>query len=120
LFREPADRNRRSGLVHLHLPDYREQSTNPLDIVGLILFGSGIALLSYVLEIFGDHSLDLGEILGLLALLLTLITGYARAVSQPPSLHECVDSDSVCCPHRSVLCRLNLRAVPERLDDGRT
>ena len=64
-------------LVHLHLPDYREQNTNPLDIVGLILFGSGIALLSYVLEIFGDHSLDLGEILGLLALSLTLITGYA-------------------------------------------
>jgi EmrB/QacA subfamily drug resistance transporter len=64
-------------LVHLHLPDYREQSTKPLDIVGLILFGSGIALLSYVLEIFGDHSLGLGEILGLLALSLTLITGYA-------------------------------------------
>jgi EmrB/QacA subfamily drug resistance transporter len=64
-------------LVHLHLPDYREQSTKPLDIVGLILFGSGIALLSYVLEIFGDHSLGLGEILGLLALSLTLMTGYA-------------------------------------------
>jgi hypothetical protein len=27
-------------LVHLHLPDYREQNTHPLDIVGLILFGS--------------------------------------------------------------------------------
>ena len=30
--------------------------TDPLDIVGLILFGSGIALLSYVLEIFGEHA----------------------------------------------------------------
>ena len=40
-------------LVYLHLPDYREQDTEPLDIVGLILFGSGVALLSYVLEIFG-------------------------------------------------------------------
>src|SRR6202790_1638513 len=39
-------------LVYLHLADYREEKTNPLDIVGLILFGSGIALLSYVLEIF--------------------------------------------------------------------
>jgi MFS family permease len=38
-------------LVYLHLPDYREQNTHPLDIVGLILFGSGVALLSYVLEI---------------------------------------------------------------------
>ena len=51
-------------MVYLHLPDYREEKTNPLDIVGLILFGSGIALLSYVLEIFGDHTLSTREILG--------------------------------------------------------
>src|SRR5271170_4337677 len=63
-------------LVYLHLPDYREQNTKPLDIVGLILFGSGLALLSYVLEIFGDHTLSRGEILGLLAVSLTLIAGY--------------------------------------------
>ena len=63
-------------LVYLHLPDYREKNTKPLDIVGLILFGSGITLLSYVLEIFGDHTLSLGEIMGLLALSLTLIFGY--------------------------------------------
>jgi EmrB/QacA subfamily drug resistance transporter len=52
-------------LVYTHLPDYREPSVKPLDIEGLILFGSGIALLSYVLEIFGDHTLGTGEILGL-------------------------------------------------------
>jgi EmrB/QacA subfamily drug resistance transporter len=63
-------------LVYRHLPDYREQTTHPLDIVGLILFGSGVALLSYVLEIFGENSLGLGEILGLLALSLMLIAGY--------------------------------------------
>jgi EmrB/QacA subfamily drug resistance transporter len=63
-------------LVYLHLPDYRKQNTKPLDIVGLMLFGSGVALLSYVLEIFGDHTLSLGEILGLLAISLTLIAGY--------------------------------------------
>jgi EmrB/QacA subfamily drug resistance transporter len=63
-------------LVYLHLPDYRETNTPPLDIVGLILFGSGIALLSYDLEIFGDHTLSLGEIMGLLAISLTLIAGY--------------------------------------------
>jgi EmrB/QacA subfamily drug resistance transporter len=63
-------------LVYLHLPDYREQSTAPLDIVGLILFGSGVALLSYVLEIFGENSLGLDEILGMLAVSLTLIAGY--------------------------------------------
>ena len=63
-------------LVYLRLPDYREPSTNPLDIVGLILFGSGVALLSYVLEIFGEHSLRLSEVVGLLALSLVLIAGY--------------------------------------------
>ena len=55
-------------MVYLHLPDYREERTPPLDIVGLILFGSGVALLSYVLEIFGEHTLSVGEILGLLAI----------------------------------------------------
>jgi len=63
-------------LVYLHLPDYREPNTKPLDILGLILFGSGVALLSYVLEIFGDHTLSLREILGLLAISLSLIAGY--------------------------------------------
>jgi EmrB/QacA subfamily drug resistance transporter len=62
-------------LVYLHLPDYREKS-NPLDLVGLVLFGSGIALLSYVLEVFGEHSLSLGEILGLLAISIALLAGY--------------------------------------------
>src|SRR6202451_528994 len=62
-------------LVYLHLPDYREE-THPLDTVGLILFGSGIALLSYVLEVFGEHTLGVGEISGLLVLSLTLLAGY--------------------------------------------
>src|SRR6202161_4413578 len=54
-------------LVYLHLPDYREE-THPLDTVGLILFGSGIALLSYVLEVFGEHALGVPEIAGLFVL----------------------------------------------------
>ena len=64
-------------LVWRFLPDYREAKTHPLDIVGLILFGSGIALLSYVLEVFGDHSLTDLEILGLLGLSALLLVGYA-------------------------------------------
>ena len=63
-------------LVFLHLPDYREASVKPLDVVGLILFGSGIALLSYVLEIFGEHMLSAGEVLGLLGISIALIVGY--------------------------------------------
>jgi EmrB/QacA subfamily drug resistance transporter len=68
-------------MVYLHLPDYREK-THPLDIVGLILFGSGIALLSYVLEIFGEHTLSTTEILGLLAVSLSLIGGYLFHASE--------------------------------------
>jgi EmrB/QacA subfamily drug resistance transporter len=63
-------------LVWRFLPDYREDKTNPLDIVGLVLFGSGIALLSYVLEVFGEHRLSDFEILGLLAISMLLLTGY--------------------------------------------
>jgi MFS family permease len=63
-------------LVYLHLPDYREENTPPLDKVGLILFGSGIALLSYVLEVFGEHTLSVREISGLLVVSLTLLAGY--------------------------------------------
>jgi EmrB/QacA subfamily drug resistance transporter len=62
-------------MVYLHLPDYHEP-TNPLDFAGLILFGSGIALLSYVLEVFGEHTLNAREILGLLALSIILLAGY--------------------------------------------
>ncbi len=63
-------------LVYLHLPDYREKRTHPLDLIGLILFGSGIALLSYVLEVFGEHTLSTTEIVGLLAISCALLAGY--------------------------------------------
>lgn len=62
-------------LVYLHLPNYVEE-THPLDAVGLILFGSGIALLSYVLEVFGEHTLSGREITGMLALSAALLLGY--------------------------------------------
>src|SRR5579871_518297 len=70
-------------LVYLHLPDYREKS-DPLDLVGLILFGSGIALLSYVLEVFGEHTLTVGGILGLLALSILLLAGYGLHAMKTP------------------------------------
>jgi EmrB/QacA subfamily drug resistance transporter len=65
-------------LVYRHLPDYRAARAEPLDTVGLVLFGGGVALLSYVLEIFGDHSLGGYEVLGLLALAATLLFAYGR------------------------------------------
>jgi EmrB/QacA subfamily drug resistance transporter len=62
-------------LVYFHLPDYREH-TDPLDVAGLILFGSGVALLSYVLEVFGEHTLSAREILAALAVSILLLAGY--------------------------------------------
>jgi MFS family permease len=70
-------------LVYLYLPDYREKS-NPLDMVGLILFGSGIALLSYVLEVFGEHTLSVREILGLLTISILLLAAYGLHASKTP------------------------------------
>jgi MFS family permease len=63
-------------MVYLHLPDFREEVSHPLDVVGLILFGSGIALLSYVLEVFGEHTLSVREVAGMLVMSLALLSGY--------------------------------------------
>jgi len=65
-------------LVFRHMPDYRSERRDPLDFVGLALFGSGIALLSYVLEIFGEHTLDLKSVLFLIGLSLLLLMAYGR------------------------------------------
>jgi EmrB/QacA subfamily drug resistance transporter len=63
-------------LVFRHLPNYRAARNYPLDVVGLVLFGSGISLLSYVLEVFGEHTLSGREIAGLLAISAALIAAY--------------------------------------------
>src|SRR6202044_3520875 len=63
-------------LVYIHLPDYRQETSHPLDVIGLMLFGSGVALLSYILEIFGEHTISAPEVSGLLALSVVLIGGY--------------------------------------------
>jgi EmrB/QacA subfamily drug resistance transporter len=63
-------------LVDRYLPDFREPQVDPLDVVGLVLFGSGVALLSYLLEVFGEHSLSRPKALGLLVLSLILLAAY--------------------------------------------
>jgi EmrB/QacA subfamily drug resistance transporter len=63
-------------LVYRYLPDYRESKSHPLDVIGLILFGAGISLLSYVLEVFGEHRLSDLEVVFLLALAASLLAGY--------------------------------------------
>jgi EmrB/QacA subfamily drug resistance transporter len=63
-------------LVYRYLPDFREDQTPPLDLPGLVLFSSGIALLSYVLEVFGEHRLSASAVLALLALSALLLAAY--------------------------------------------
>ncbi|MFL6550798.1 MAG: DHA2 family efflux MFS transporter permease subunit [Povalibacter sp.] len=72
-------------LINRHMPDYREPR-RPLDVVGLVLFGSGTALLSWVLEVFGEHRLDPTSISVLLVLSFALLAAYtfhARHVAYP-------------------------------------
>lgn len=73
-------------LAHRRMPDYRGESPRPLDVVGLALFGSGAALLSWLLEIFGEHDLDATSGVLLLSLSLGLLAAYgwhAREVAHP-------------------------------------
>jgi EmrB/QacA subfamily drug resistance transporter len=73
-------------LVHRHMPDYRAKKPVKLDLVGLILFGSGIALFSYVIEVFGEHGLSLQQAGGLMLISLVLLAGYglhAKSVARP-------------------------------------
>jgi MFS family permease len=66
------------ALVLRRMPDYRAERSDKLDVFGGVLFGCGIGLLSYILEVFGEHTLGTGAILGLFALSLALLAGYFR------------------------------------------
>jgi EmrB/QacA subfamily drug resistance transporter len=63
-------------MVYRHLPNFKAEVNYPLDFIGLVLFGSGVALLSYVLEVFGNHTLSVREISGLLAIAAALLIAY--------------------------------------------
>lgn len=63
-------------MVRKHLPDFREARSHPMDIVGFVLFGIGVALLSYVLEVFGENTLSVRQVLAMLALSAALLSAY--------------------------------------------
>ncbi len=65
-------------MVYRHLPDYRAERSDPLDVVGMVLFGAGVALLSWVLEVFGEHTLGTGAVVGLLGVSASLLAAYGR------------------------------------------
>ncbi|UGQ47714.1 DHA2 family efflux MFS transporter permease subunit [Massilia endophytica] len=63
-------------LAWRYMPDYRDEHPRPLDVMGLILFGAGIALLSWLLEIFGEHRIDVTSATVLFAIAGFLLLAY--------------------------------------------
>jgi EmrB/QacA subfamily drug resistance transporter len=72
-------------LVRRYMPDYRDDGAPPLDRIGFLLFGTGIALLSYVLEVFGEHTMRLADIGFMLAGAITLLAVYFWHSQRTPS-----------------------------------
>ena len=69
-------------LIRRHMPDYYGETSRPLDVVGLVLFVSGTALLSWLLEIFGEHRLNPAQVAVLMALAFALLAAYAVHASR--------------------------------------
>jgi EmrB/QacA subfamily drug resistance transporter len=63
-------------MIGRYMPDYRDENAAPLDRRGFLLFGAGIALLSYVLEVFGEHSHASAPVLAMLVGAVALLAGY--------------------------------------------
>ena len=77
------------GLISLffvcrYMPDYRSDLRVKLDFTGFVLFGLGIALLSHVLEVFGEHTTNLSTVLVMLFISFALLLLYARHSMRTP------------------------------------
>ena len=73
-------------LIRRYMPDYRDEKARPLDLVGLVLFGAGAALLSWLLEVFGEHEIDptsAAILLGISLCLLAAFGWHARESAHP-------------------------------------
>ena len=63
-------------MIRRHMPDFRDENVAPLDRTGFVLFGAGVALLSYVLEVFGEHTMAYGPMTFLAITSLALLAAY--------------------------------------------
>lgn len=73
-------------LVRRYMPNYVDEAVPRLDRLGFLLFGAGIALLSYVLEVFGEHTVSAGKLSLLTIAALALLAAYgwhANRTSKP-------------------------------------
>jgi EmrB/QacA subfamily drug resistance transporter len=68
-------------LVYRYMPDYHRQEQRPLDVTGLILFSTGTAILSWLLEIFGEHTVEPTSEILMLATSIALLAGYVMHAS---------------------------------------
>jgi EmrB/QacA subfamily drug resistance transporter len=67
-----------------HMPDYHGGQSTPLDWLGLALFGGGTALLSWLLEIFGEHQIAAAPAAALFCVSLGLLGAYWRHAFRTP------------------------------------
>src|SRR6266403_1629393 len=74
------------AIIHRYMPDYHGDAPRRLDFVGLVLFSSGMAILSWLLEIFGEHEVGAFQDGVLLLLSMSLLAAYvwhARQIAYP-------------------------------------
>jgi EmrB/QacA subfamily drug resistance transporter len=64
-------------LIHNYMPDYQDEARRPLDVIGMVLFGAGAALLSWLLEIFGEHNIDATSAGILFLISMSLLAAFA-------------------------------------------
>jgi EmrB/QacA subfamily drug resistance transporter len=73
-------------IIRRYMPDYHGDRPRPLDVVGLVLFGSGTAIIAWLLEVFGEHTIDELSAVVLLVVALSLLGAYgwhARQAAHP-------------------------------------
>ncbi|HCK81182.1 MAG TPA: DHA2 family efflux MFS transporter permease subunit [Candidatus Competibacter sp.] len=71
-------------LVSRYMPDYRAETARPLDVWGLVLFSAGAALLSWLLEVYGEHHLGARVATVLAGVALGLLAAYGWHSRQTP------------------------------------
>lgn len=72
-------------LIPRYMPNYADRRVPPLDGLGVLLFGAGVALLSYVLEVFGEHTWPPVEITLMFLTSAVLLIAYGIHARRIPS-----------------------------------